>query len=188
MRARERKTKHVCVTNQKLLSRLLGRQDDRKQPTLDDYAGSIIERGGLEYLILNPVEHLATVPYGKFLYDRYLSKFTKPDTWFPVPKFTWEIAHPDRLDSLYLSFSGADYISVDIETVKENLAITCVGYCGIWFDRARNTFRLHTIVIPCRSDYDLAWIRKFNALKVPKIFQNGKYDNAYFLQLGGASL
>lgn len=184
MRAKERNARHVCVTNQKLLSRLLGRQDDREQPTLDDYAGSIIERRGIEYLILNPVEHLVTVPYARFLYQRYLSKFTQPSSWFPVPNFSWEIATPDRLDSLYESFSECSYIAVDIETVPEHLQITCSGYCGVWIDPASGSFRLHTIVIPCRDEYHLAWIRKFNSLPVPKIFQNGKYDNAYFMRWG----
>jgi DNA polymerase I-like protein with 3'-5' exonuclease and polymerase domains len=184
IRAKQANCRNVCVTNQRLLARLLGRSDDRKQPTLDDYSGSIIERNGVEYLILNPIEHLITTTTGKFLYERYLSKFTSPSKWLPIPPFSWEVATPARLPDLYADFSSADYISIDIETVEYDLAITCVSYCGIWIDRRTNRFRLHSIVIPFKEEYELAWIHKFNALPIPKIFQNGKYDNAYFLRWG----
>jgi hypothetical protein len=144
MRARERRTKYVCVTNQKLLSRLLGRQDDRKQPTLDDYAGSIIERSGFEYLILNPVEHLATVPYGNFF------------TTVISPSSSSRIRGSQSLSSLgksllqigwilYISLSAALITSLLTSKLsKRILAITCVGYCGIWIDRASNTVFVST--------------------------------------------
>lgn len=184
IRARQAQTKYICVTHQRLLARLLGRSDDRKQPTLDDYSGSIVERNGFEYLILNPVQHIVTTSTGKFLYNRYLSKFTNPSKWFPVPAFSWEIATPDRLDYLYEQFAGADYIAVDIETTEHELLITCSSYCAIWIDRTTGRFRLHSIVIPFTNDFYRAWCGKFNALPIPKIFQNGKYDNAYFLRWG----
>jgi len=37
-------------------------------------------------------------------------------------------------------------------------------------------------VLPVDSVYNLYWMRKFNDLPVQKIFQNGKYDNAYLLR------
>jgi len=184
MRALEKGAKAVLVTNQKILARLLGRVEDAKQPSIDDYAGSVIQRGGFEYLILNPVEHLVKVPYGKFLYNRYISKLTKPADWFPTPDFSWEVATPSRLDFLFREFAKCSYIAVDIETVEQDLAITCVGYCGIWFDPASNRIRFHSIVIPFDSEYNRTWVKKFNLLSVPKIFQNGKYDNNYFLRWG----
>lgn len=174
--AKKKQVDAVICTNEVLLHKLL----EGKKGSLDDYAGSIIEKFGIDFLVLNPVEHLVTVPYGRHLYERYLSKITRPENWFKYPQFSWTLADADNLQALYKQFSTADYIAVDIETTKTNLAITCSGYCGIWIDPVTRRYAVHSIVIPCTSDYFLAWIRKFNALQIPKIFQNGKYDNAYF--------
>jgi hypothetical protein len=182
IRAQEAGTKQIISTSQRLLTKLLGTENDRKQPKIDDYAGSIIDRGGYEVLFINPLHQLVTINFGRFMLERYLSKFIAPAKWFPVPQFTWEIGTPSNLDRLYADFSTADYIAQDIETVKDGLLITCSCYTGIWFDRTSNRIRIHSVVIPCRSEYELAWIRKFNLLHAPKIFQNGKYDNAYFLR------
>lgn len=173
--AKAKKVDAVICTNEVLLGKLL----DGKKGTLDDYAGSIVEKYGIEFLILNPVEHLVTVPYGRHLYERYLSKITRPDSWFKYPDFSWNLASEDNIETLFREFSTASYIAADIETTKTNLAITCSGYCGIWFDKGSNRYAVHSIVIPCTSEYWLAWIRRFNSLAVPKIYQNGKYDNAY---------
>lgn len=182
LHADKKETKKIISTSQTLLSKLLGRENDAKQPSLDDYAGSIIDRDGYEFLFVHPLEQLVTVPYGQFLFSRYLSKFTSPSTWFPIPQFTWEIGTPGTLPGLYNAFLSADYIAQDIETVQQELAITCSCYTGIWFDRTRNAIRIHSVVIPCREEYELGWIQRFNQLPAPKIFQNGKYDNAYFLR------
>lgn len=182
LRAQEIGAKHIVTTSRTLLSKLLKQEDARKQPTLDDYAGSILDYGGHEFLICNPLEHLVSTNSGRFLFNRYISKFTEPSRWFPVPAFTWELAEPSRLDALYADFARADLIAHDDETMEEDLAITCSGYCGVWFDRATKRIRFHTVVIPLKSEYDLAWIRRFNALPAPKIMQNGKYDCSYDLR------
>ncbi len=180
LRAQEHGARHVFFTNPHLLRRLLNNDDEKA--TLDDYAGSVIVRSGIEFLCLNPLEHLVTTSTGNFLFKRYLSKFTEPTKWFPIPDFSWEVAVPSRLEYLYSQFLHADYIAVDIETIKTDLALTCSGYCGIWLDRNSGRVRFHVVVIPVKEEYDLKWVAKFNALPAPKIFQNGKYDNSYFLR------
>jgi DNA polymerase I-like protein with 3'-5' exonuclease and polymerase domains len=71
-------------------------------------------------------------------------------------------------------------IATDIETYKEPYpTIRCVGYTAIYFDSSSNIFSSESLVIPCDSIYNLAWIRRFNAIEIPKIFQNGKYDISY---------
>lgn len=184
LKARAYGASHVFFTNPNLLRKLLGRDDDKKAATLDDFAGSIIIRDGIEFLCLNPLEHLATTSTGKFLFSRYLTKFTEPNKWLPIPDLSWEVATPARFNYLHAQFATADLIACDIETIPTDLAITCSGYCGIWFDRGSNRVRLHVVVFPVKEPYDLAMVRKFNALPAPKIFQNGKYDNNYFLRWG----
>jgi DNA polymerase I-like protein with 3'-5' exonuclease and polymerase domains len=173
------KAKHitgVICTQVEILKKLVNRPE-RKAPSIDDYAGSYFLYQGVEIVFSHPLEHLFTVPYGSFLIHRYITKLTERETWFPETTFSWEIANESTLQSLYNSFTSAAAIAEDIETFKENLSIRCVGFAGIWFDG--DSIRTHCIVIPCTSVYYLTWIKRFNDLPVPKIFQNGKYDIAY---------
>lgn len=177
METKELGTRQVIVTNPAVLKLLrpgLGTQDD--------FAGSIVKRSDVEFLILNPAEHLVTVNYGKFLFDRYLSKFTKSDKWFQQTQFTWELADEGSIDALYDLLVGSLYCAIDIETLTEDRRISCVSYTCVYL--INGVYSTHTFVIPCTSLYWLEWIRKCNQTEVPKIFQNGKYDNAYFFRFG----
>lgn len=153
--------------------------------SLENFAGSYIESQGKPFVILDPIEQLVTSRTGKFLAERTISKLTMPDSWFKQSDFSWEIAREDTCGSLYQQFAGCDIIAEDIETrPSEEFGdiITCVGYCGIWFEHG--SFRTHSIVIPLTSSFFLGWIRKFNELPQPKIFQNGQFDNFHLLRLG----
>jgi DNA polymerase I-like protein with 3'-5' exonuclease and polymerase domains len=149
----------------------------KKLPSLDAYSGSLFTKDGVDFVFINPLKHLVSVPYGSLLTGRYISKLTKPNKWLHATPFTWEIATAATLDHLYAKFSSAFAIAVDIETFQENLAIRCVGYCAVWLQEGK--FTSHSIVIPCDSEFNLSWIRKFNQIPVRKVFQNGKYDVAY---------
>jgi DNA polymerase I-like protein with 3'-5' exonuclease and polymerase domains len=150
---------------------------------LENYAGSLLKFGGKEFVVLDPLEQLIKTRAGEFLSKRYLSKILTPNKWFRQTPFSWEIAKDDTISSLYSDFSGADVIAVDIETTTDDThAITCVGYCGIWF--TDNGIRTHSIVIPFTDMFWVEWVRKFNKLPQPKIFQNGQFDNIYFLRFG----
>lgn len=59
--------------------------------------------------------------------------------------------------------------------------ITLSGYTGL-FKNEKGIYESYTVVIPITSMENIKWMRKFNALPAPKIFQNGIYDNAYFLR------
>lgn len=150
--------------------------------TQDDFAGSIIKRGDVEFLILNPLKHLVSVNYGKFLFDRYLSKFTAPQKWFHQTKFSWELANETTIPDLYQLVVDSLYVAVDIETSTDNRRITCVSYTCVGI--ANGVFDTHSFVIPLTSLFWLECIRKLNATKTPKILQNGKYDHAYFFRFG----
>jgi len=177
MEAKELGVRQVIVSNPAVLKLLrpgLGTQDD--------FAGSLIKRGEVEFLILNPLEQLVTVNYGKFLFERYLSKFIKPDKWFQQTAFKWELANENSIDELFDLLTLSLYCAVDIETAVEDRRITCVSYTCIYIECG--AYQTRTFVIPCDSLYWLSWIAKCNASPTPKIFQNGKYDNAYFFRFG----
>lgn len=178
MRAREKKATAVMVTCPALLTLLVGKS---RQQSLDDYAGSIIERHNIEFLILPPLKHIITVPYGKFLYVRYISKLTSPGKWLKIPEFTWELFHPNNTDSLIDTFASATFMSCDIETGKAtDRIITCVGFTAVTI--VNNSFSVRTVVVPFNDMYNIYFIRSLLSLAVMKVFQNGKYDNIYLLR------
>jgi DNA polymerase I-like protein with 3'-5' exonuclease and polymerase domains len=179
MYCQQREIKSVITTNRALLSKLLGTDGARKSPSLDSYAGSLFSRDGIEFVFINPLEHLVKVPYGKFLAARFISKLSAPQNWFQPPEFNWEIANASNIDRIFNDYQSAFLIAVDIETFKSPLSIRCVGYTAIFLN-GDGSFRSHSCVFPIDSEYFLGWMRRFNwDLKAPKIFQNGKYDNAY---------
>jgi hypothetical protein len=182
----------IVTTNPKWLPILVA-WDKRTQCNLDDWAGSIVQLTGpaqkppIPVLVLNPLDQCASVNYGKFLVERYLSKLIAPEKWFAQTEFSWEIATPESLPALYERFKDAKFIAIDTETKKEYLNIACSGYCGVWLQDAGTPnakFITHTVVIPIVDDFMITWMEKFNALLPPKIFQNGMYDNAYFFRWG----
>lgn len=184
MKAKAKGSKHICCTSPKLLQLLLGKIGE-KLPSLDDYAGSIISRNGCEFLILNPLEHLFTVNYGKFLYARYLSKFLQPEGWLQLPVFNWELYNPSRSVEILSRFATADFISFDIETGGEHYrTITCIGFTAVWISSETKSFTCHTIVVPFTEMFNIIFARRVLDLQPPKVTQNGKYDNCNLLRYG----
>lgn len=185
----------IICTNPVVLPLLLSALPDHRQPrnkngavkklALDDYAGSCFKIPGhklgvdhaVTVLILNPLEHLVTTPSGKFVFKRFISKITAPQKWFPQTAFTWELWTPAKDAQLRAKFATAILESCDIETyVGDDLRrINCVGYCGLFPDGST-----HSVVVPLRDEASYSFIKDHNALPIPKIFQNGMYDNAYF--------
>jgi hypothetical protein len=147
---------------------------------LDDYAGSVLYLEDIKVVCLNPLEHFNTVPHGKHLAARYISKITKPQNWFKQSDFSWEVATPATLPAIYERFrKDAWLIAVDIETLRDGLQIDIAGYCAIFHDGTT-----HSITISICDEDSLLWAKKFNELPQDKIFQNGNYDNTYFLRWG----
>jgi len=182
----KRNVTKVATTNVKLLAKLVEmRGGGNSKPKLSDYAGSLFKYNGIEILFIDPLAQLQTVSYGSFLTARYISKLVAPHKWSEPTKFQWAILDAANIESFYLQFQSAYAISVDIETFKTNLAIRCVSFTGIFIGRD-NSISTYSVVLPLDSEWALAWCRKFCKLSAAKIFQNGKYDNAYLLRYNSA--
>ncbi|MGL5077760.1 MAG: hypothetical protein ACRDBG_18320, partial [Waterburya sp.] len=204
--ARSKNVTKIITSRKDLLQLLVSKLPGQppKSASIDNYAGSVLyfsSKKDIEVIIINPLPQLFTVPYGKFLAERYISKATSKfganlnGTSWPEPSvFNYSIiSSPDQFSYCYERFRNADLIAVDIETFKENLCIRCVGYTAVYFNLNTslddnpggiNQYRTESIVFPINSEYNLEWARKFNNLPAAKITQNGKYDNAYFLRYG----
>ena len=167
----------ILTTQVHLIPRLTGEDLGKKNPSINDWAGSYFEKDGVEIVFVHPLKQLLTVSYGKFLMDRYASKLTHPQNWYSATDFSWQICTESNVAEALELFKGAFAIAVDIETSKDPLAITCIGYCGIFF--IDGTFHTHSIVLPMKSELMLIYMRKFNALPIRKITQKGRYDLAY---------
>lgn len=172
----------VVSTNTHILQKLLELQGNIKtDPKLSEYAGSLFTYKNLEVVFINPLDQLQSISYGKFITQRFISKVAASESWAEPTKFSFEVLTPSNIDSFYEKCSRAIAIATDIETTKTNLAIRCVGYTAVGMDSS-GSLSTTSGVLPLNSEWALAWIRKINVLPVPKIFQNGKYDNSYFLR------
>lgn len=176
--------KCIC-TREDVLKKLLppGRE---KKAKLSNYAGSMIpfsvQGEVMEFLILAPLKQLVSVNYGEFLARRYIQKLTEPNRFRVTSEFGFKIVN-DELDfAMAMDFlKTCDLIGTDIETVKEpRPAITMVGYCGLRI--SDNTS--FSYVIPIKNMDNVRWMREINAINIPKVMQNGKYDLSYFFMYG----
>lgn len=184
--ARKAGLTHLITTRLDVVQKLLPEQL-RKKAKINNYAGSIIpftfknlqgEKETMEVLVLDPLKQLVTVPYGEFLAKRYISKITEPGKWRVPSSFEWKLVQDAVERARAKSYlASCDLISVDIETSQKPYNhITMVGYTG--YDIRANTSK--SFVAPIKSMEDVYFMREVNALNVPKVMQNGKYDCAWF--------
>jgi len=163
-------------------------ESSRKKLSLNDFFGSIIkvqrrvfkDLPPLEVLVLNPLKQFVTVSYGKFLFERFISKLTRPNSWYRPSQFVWSMIDESSVQSVYDLLSTADMIAVDIETHRELRAITMVSYTGLWWKQGQP--QTVSYVLPLDSMWAVSWMRKLNLLEPPKVLQNGKYDCAFFFR------
>ena len=172
----------VITTSPVLLQKLLPQSTSSKAPSVDNFAGSLFQKNGIEYVILHPLEHTITVPYGKFLLRRYCSKLIFRDKWPEPPKFNWCILTPSNIEKEFNEATLSAIMAVDIETYKENLAIRCIGFTTLTL--VNGSYISRSTVLPLDSMWAVAWAQKFLSLPCQKILQNGKYDINYLMRYG----
>jgi DNA polymerase I-like protein with 3'-5' exonuclease and polymerase domains len=173
----------VVSTSTALLSKLLriqGKEDNN--PSLSNYAGSLFSYKNLEVVFIDPLSFLYSIPHQKFITERFISKVCAPHKWRESTPFSWTLLTPANHAKYYTQFQDALAIAVDIETFRHNLAIRCISYTAIHVAAFTGKISTATVVLPIIDSFAVTCMRKFNELQVPKIFQNGKYDNAYLLR------
>lgn len=179
----------VVCSNQEFLVKLLNAQADFTPPnnrrgiTLDDYQGSMLftPRDKIPVVILNPLANMQTVGYAFHAAQRFIAKLVRPQEFYEQTKFTWVTGTEKNLPEIFERWEQqCTLIAIDIETAVDDplRRINCVGYCA-YFPATHTT---ECVVIPFTSMFFWTWVRKFNNLPQPKIFQNGLYDNLYFLR------
>lgn len=148
--------------------------------TLYDYQGScLVSKNGKRILIINALQTLVTIPYQKFVTERFITKVVRPELWHSQTPFIWEQIKDHKgferaLD--YLESSVA--IAIDIET-GANHRITEIGLCGIRV--VGGLEETCSFVIDLSSMEAVHWMRKLCMTSPPKVFHNGVYDNTHLL-------
>ena len=185
---KKREVRHVISTCPSLLAKLVEKENlspARIVPKINDYAGSIFLYEGIEILFIDPLAQLTSVSHGAFLTRHFISKFLKPQDWREPLPFKWCIFDERNAEELFSLAQNAKLLAIDIETKREHLAIQCVGYTAVDWDSQGNA-SCTSFVVPLTSVWALAWVRKLNTTPAAKVFQNGKYDNLYFLRFNSA--
>lgn len=168
----------ILLSNQGTLQELLG-EDAR----LSAYRGTRINYT-IPVIVVNPLEHLHTVNYGRWLLQQDLSKFKRIKE--KVQPFSFQVLETaEMMDSALLDLQDCLAIGYDIET-NEKLQITCVSYTGIRKDLSVGCYLLPFIDFGTdhfSSDemyaYALQTFRDINHCEVPKCAFNGQYDATY---------
>lgn len=172
----------AVITNELyILQLLLPEGAARKKAKINDYAGSVIPFGGVDFLIIGALKRLRTVPYEEFIVRTYISKIVTPHKWRKSTEFTWKLLESQAdFDVAKAALSACDLIATDTETARWNASIRMAGYTGVRLEDNSSV----TYVIPIKGMHSIHWMRELNDLPVPKAMQNGKYDLAYFARFG----
>lgn len=175
----------VITCNESFLNKVVVKS---RRVNLKDYAGSFFTRNGKPILIVPPLAQIHTLPYGKFLLERYLTKVTRPEDWQNSISFQFEeVTNEQRFNHLYSLACSSIACSIDIETVQEpELAITLCSYGLVREYEGKLNLINFTFAINSMERWQ--WMRQLNEIPhVPKIFQNGMYDNSWFILYGTPS-
>lgn len=174
----------VITSQQPLLEAALRRLPDyipppnRKQITVDDFAGSWIDLPyDIPMIVVNALERTATVPYEKFLLNRFVSKLTQPEKWFDQTDFKWKQVTEVNEQECMNVIESADLLAIDIETPGDDeRRIKLVGYAAYNFATGRS----ECFVVHFNSEWAWRFVQRANRSRAGKILQGGIYDNAYF--------
>lgn len=176
------------------------------------YTSLALCRGGVYMYKFNDIEipcivvddtfKLKSTTTGSWILEHDLAKINRFSNGCPKPepKFNYTVCstttllHSFEFDVLSSFNEPPLAISIDIETsgAGKYAVISSIGYT-VWFASGK----LHTYIIPLmdgskpngcfwenQKDEINAWqvIRDINSSSIPKIFQNGTYDNTYLLR------
>jgi DNA polymerase I-like protein with 3'-5' exonuclease and polymerase domains len=164
-----------------------------KSPSLENTRGSVYTHNNLKVIMLLKFNALYQRNYGRFV---FLNDFAKLSRWIhgkvrQEPKFSYQvIRNIQEAKAAESLLEKCMLISEDIETYGPH--ISCIGFSGL------HEGRVYTFVFPlidpqikglcywAQSDEIIIWqiLKRICGNPVPKVFQNGNYDNAYLFKHG----
>lgn len=147
----------------------------------NDNIGYVFVRNGIRVVFLPDLQQMYTVPSGRYMIELYLAKLFAPERFFTAPAFSWRRLGAHNVQDYVRLSQYALFCAVDIETHRTDCMITHCSYSFAMRDGS-----IHTCAIEVFPDWEQAFycITALNATAVPKLFQRGQYDCAYFLRFG----
>lgn len=155
--------------------------------TAESNIGSLLERDGLQVLLIPKLERTWKEPHMVWYINHLLGKLHSPNKFVQPTAFYYTEATVADTPQWVEKARNAVLCALDIETARgeegqNQQLITSIAYT---FATLKNG-ALHTssVVIDFLKDWQgaLHFMRKLNATDVPKIMQNGQYDASYFLR------
>lgn len=174
----------IATADLRVLSLLV---PDCPKPSIDNFAGSLFKAHGMDILIIPPPKQLISVSYGAYVTKKLLTKISHPQLWFKETEFNYTVLENDDLAEAQEELETADFIVIDIETPlhTSKLIIGDYGVTGIWWDEETHRYVTRSYVVDVNSMAKVYFMRNVNALNIPKVGQNFKYDLS-FMMLWGA--
>lgn len=164
----------VISTSEELLKKLI----NQPKASVHNYQGSYFRFKSLEIVFIAPLKFHRFDPTAKFLTTRFISKLSASESWLPTPKFEFDLLKVENHQEVFETLQQATMIALDIETIKEPLAIDSVSFSGLYFNSS--SWEVKSYVLELKSPEDVHVLRKFcGELTPPKVMQNGRYDIAY---------
>lgn len=170
-------------------------------PSLDKWRGSRLQTS-VPIIVLSPLAHIHTVPHGEWLMQEDLKKLSSLSYKFPSPFSFTVLENEAQFEACLATLRSAIAIAYDIETstpkiskdgekAREAGVPTEVGFtritCASW-TAILDTGKLETYVLPLvdfgsdhwvtQKGYEnaLLFLKRANAVAVPKAMHNGMYD------------
>ncbi len=178
----------IIMANEETLSNLV-QVPNKKAASLATFRGSRLNFS-IPAIVVNPLDHVHTVKYGKFLLESDVSKLSSLDKTPLQLKFkVFEgfkdgLEWPERLENALI-------ISIDIET-DQHSRITCISFTGLFSINGK--FCTETYVIPF-IDFGLDhWedpmlyaeaiecMQRICENSAPKMMFNNPYDAQYLIK------
>lgn len=154
---------------------------------LNDWRGSVL-KFSCPVLVINPLSHVQTIPYGQWLLQHDLKKLSTLKK--PATKLAWTLVRSAaELRTMLASINPSDIIICDIETTMLN-QIDMIGYSVI------SSKGINTFVVPflpkewsSLDEYEAVFrqIRTFHKEEQRFCFHNGAFDNYQLLRYGIAT-
>lgn len=142
-----------------------------------DYGGSFGKVGNCYVLLIPPPAMLVKTNEGEWLFKRWLSKITHPESWPAKVEHKWTVVNTIVGYQKALARTKASpLVAIDIET-GDNFLLREFGWAV--YDEAEKA--VHSFVIYPQSVDDVDWIAEICDTDVPKVMQNGIYDSSWLL-------
>lgn len=173
-----------------------------EKPTLDAYRGSRLNYS-VPMIVGNSLTHISKVSHGSWLLEKDLSKFATIHK--KIPAFSFSVLNEEKefLPALR-SLEESILIAYDIETLSfpsseemtaPETVITCASWSGV---KPNGTFVNYVLPLvdfgkdhwERDEDYEkaLLFMKKANALSVPKVMHNGLYDCTHSIRYNAEPL